>query len=61
MDSNAKIFLVEQKCKELLAFTSLGAVRFMVDSSSCSSKNLTNAKVIINNDTVFLQLDPALK
>ena len=33
MDSNTK---VKQKCKELLAFTSL-EVRFLVDSSSCSN------------------------
>ena len=47
MDSNAKIFLVKQKCKELLAFTSL-EVRFLVDSSSCSNnKSLTNAIVMM--------------
>ena len=40
MDSNAKSFMVKQKCKDFLAFQSL-EVRFLVDSSSCS--NNTNA------------------
>ena len=56
MDSNARNFLVKQKCIELMAFTSL-EVRFLVDSS-CSSKGLTNAIVMM---VVFLRLDPALE
>ena len=36
MDSNAKIYLNEQKCNEFLAFTSL-EVSFLADSSSCSN------------------------
>ena len=58
MDSNAKIFLVKQKCKEFLAFTSL-EVRFLVDSSSCS--NNKSYKRRSDDDTVFLRLDPTLK
>ena len=39
-------FLVKQKCKEFLAFSSL-EVRFLVDSSSCSNnKILTNVIVV---------------
>ena len=45
IDSNAKIFLVKQQCKEFLAFTSL-EVRFLVDSSSCNNNSLSNAIVI---------------
>ena len=37
MDSNAKKFLVKQKCKKFLAFSSRSEVRFLVDSSSCSN------------------------
>ena len=36
-DSNAKKFLVKQKCKKFLAFSSRSEVRFLVDSSSCSN------------------------
>ena len=47
MDSNAKFFLVKQKCNKFLAFTSQ-KVRFLVDNSSRSNnKSLTNAIVMM--------------
>ena len=54
MDSNAKIFLIEQKCNEFLAFSSL-EVRFLADSSSCSNnKSIANA-------IAMMRLDPTLE
>ena len=44
MDSNVKKFLVKQKCKELMAFTSL-EVRFLVDSKQLQQQ--TNAIVMM--------------
>ena len=55
MDSNAKSFLVKQKCKEFLAFTSL-EVRFLVDSSSCSKNK--SYKRHGDDGTIFLRPDP---